>query len=240
VDHVPSTIVRPATLAVSLSCSDPAALAQLNLGERVLDPGSGGGIDVLLSARRVGPTGFAYGVDMTDEMLTLAEKNKPESAIENVTFLKGHIEDISLSDETVDVVLSNSVIDLATDKSQVLREAVRMPKPGGRFAVSDVGAQGELPADLRSDPEAWVGCVAVTLEEQDYRRLLTEAGFGEIEIVYDPRELDDSLHGSNGSSCCGGSSPNWDASAHSRFDSGGGRIISALVLATKALSKGHR
>lgn len=224
-------------VAISLGCGNPTALAQLNPGETVLDLGSGGGIDVLLSARRVGPTGFAYGVDMTDEMLALAEKNKAEAGVENVKFLKGHIEEIPLPANTVDVVISNCVINLASDKGQVLREAFRVLKPGGRFAVSDVVTQGELPADLRADMEAWVGCIAGALEEGEYRRLLSEAGFGDIEIqvtrTYDPRELADSLRGGEESSCCGGSEPAWDASAYARFDASGGRVVSAFVRAVK-------
>src|SRR5262249_38301559 len=141
-------------LAASLGCGNPTALADLRPGETVLDLGSGGGIDVLLSARRVGPTGFAYGLDMTDEMLALAERNRAEAGTENVTFLKGHIEEIPLPDNTVDVVISNCVINLSSDKGKVLREAYRVLKSGGRFAVSDVVAQGELPADLRQDMEA--------------------------------------------------------------------------------------
>jgi arsenite methyltransferase len=230
--------VPQAAISASLGCGNPTALAQLNPGEKVLDLGSGGGIDVLLSAKRVGPTGLAYGLDMTDEMLELAEKNKAEAGVENVSFLKGHIEEIPLPDNTVDVVISNCVINLSSDKGQVLREAYRVLTPGGRFAVSDVVAQGELPADLRQDMEAWVGCVAGALEEREYRRLLTDAGFGDIDIevtrVYDPRELAGSL--TSESSCCGGSSPAWDESAFARFDASGGRVISAFVRATKPQS----
>lgn len=226
-----------AAVAVSLGCGNPTALAQLHPGETVLDLGSGGGIDVLLSARRVGPTGFAYGVDMTDEMLALAERNKAEAGVANVRFLKGHIEDVPLPDNTVDVVISNCVINLASDKGRVLREAFRVLKPGGRFAVSDVVSQGALPADLRADMEAWVGCVAGALEEQEYRRLLTDAGFADVEMqitrVYDPRELADSLRGGETSSCCGGGAPGWDDSAYARFDASGGKVVSAFVRAVK-------
>lgn len=236
--------VPEAAMAVSLGCGNPTALADLNPGETVLDLGSGGGIDVLLSARRVGPTGFAYGLDMTDEMLAVAERNKAKAGAENVAFLKGHIEAIPLADATVDVVISNCVINLATDKGQVLREAFRVLRPGGRFAVSDVVAQGELPADLRSDMEAWVGCVAGALEEGEYRRLLTEAGFHDVEVqvtrTYDPRELAASLRGgssdasgASGSSCCGGDESSWDDSAYARFDASGGRVVSAFVRARK-------
>ena len=223
-------------VSASLGCGNPTALAQLHPGETVLDLGSGGGIDVLLSARRVGPTGFAYGLDMTDEMLALAEKNKAESGLENVTFLKGEIESIPLPERTVDVVISNCVINLAADKGQVLREAFRVLKPGGRFAVSDVVSQGELPADLRADMEAWVGCIAGALEEQEYRRLLADAGFTDIELqvtrVYNPRELAASV-GSETSSCCGGAEPEWDDSAYARFDASGGKVVSAFVRAVK-------
>lgn len=227
--------VPSAAIQASLGCGNPTALAKLSEGEVVLDLGSGGGIDVLLSARRVGPTGFAYGLDMTDEMLALAEKNKAEAGATNVEFLKGQIEDIPLPDNTVDVVISNCVINLALDKGQVLREAYRVLKPGGRFAVSDVVSQGELPADLRADMEAWVGCIAGALEENEYRRLLADAGFKDIEIqvtrVYDPRELAESL--ASGSSCCGGDSPTWDDSAYARFDASGGKVVSAFVRAVK-------
>src|SRR5680860_505477 len=221
----------------SLGCGNPTAMALLEPGETVLDLGSGGGIDVLLSARRVGPTGFAYGLDMTDEMLALAEKNKRESGAANVEFLKGESEDIPLPDQAVDVIISNCVINLAADKAPVLNEAFRVLKPGGRFAVSDVVTQGELPADLRSDMEAWVGCVAGALEEREYRRLLSAAGFEDIDIqvtrVYEPRELSDSLRGG---SCCGpaeGTASIWDESAYDRFDAYGGRVVSAFVRARK-------
>ena len=224
-------------LKASLGCGNPTALAQLNPGEVVLDLGSGGGIDVLLSARRVGPTGFAYGLDMTDEMLALANKNKREAGASNVEFLKGHIEEIPLPDNTVDVIISNCVINLSSDKGKVLREAYRVLKPGGRFAVSDVVAQGELPADLRDDMQAWVGCVAGALEEQDYRHLLTEAGFDDIEVevtrVYDPRELADSMRGED--SCCGPAGE-WDESAYARYAESGGQLVSAFVRAKKPAS----
>jgi arsenite methyltransferase len=226
-------------LQASLGCGNPTALADLKPGETVLDLGSGGGIDVLLSARRVGPRGFAYGLDMTDEMLALAEQNKTAAGAENVQFLKGHIEDIPLPEAAVDVVISNCVINLAADKGKVLREAYRVLKPGGRFAVSDVVAQGALPDDLRADMEAWVGCVAGALEENEYRRLLTEAGFGDVEVevtrVYDPQELAESTRG--GDSCCGshccGNTAEWDLSAYGRFEAAGGRLVSAFVRAHK-------
>ncbi len=191
-----------AAVLASLGCGNPTALAELRPGETVLDLGSGGGIDVLLSARRVGPTGFAYGLDMTDEMLALAEKNRAEQGATNVRFLKGHIEDVPLPDQMVDVVISNCVINLSADKARVLREAFRVLKPGGRFAVSDVVVQGELPEDVRQDMEAWVGCVAGALEEGEYRRVLAEAGFEDVDIevtrVYDYSQLAATARGRGG------------------------------------------
>ena len=170
------------TLLASLGCGNPTALAQLNPGEIVLDLGSGGGIDVLLSARRVGPTGRAYGLDMTDEMLALANENKRKAGADNVEFLKGEIEHIPLPDNSVDVIISNCVINLSADKSQVLREAFRVLKPGGRFAVSDVVTRGEISPEIRKSVLLWVGCVAGALEDVEYRRKLTAAGFEQIEI----------------------------------------------------------
>src|SRR5256714_5425565 len=161
-----------AAALASLGCGNPTALAELKHGEKVLDLGSGGGIDVLLSARRVGPTGFAYGLDMTDAMLELAQKNRVEANVENVRFLKGVIEDIPLPDNAVDVVISNCVINLSADKGQVLREAYRVLSPGGRFAVSDVVFLGHFPQAIRSDLEAWAGCIAGALEEEIYQQLL--------------------------------------------------------------------
>lgn len=169
-------------LLASLGCGNPTALAKLNLGETVLDLGSGGGIDVLLSARRVGLTGKAYGLDMTDEMLALANENKRKSGITNVEFLKGEIERIPLPDNSVDVVISNCVINLSSDKPAVLREAFRVLKPGGRFAVSDVVTRGEIPAEVRKNILLWVGCVAGALEENDYRSALASAGFEQISL----------------------------------------------------------
>ncbi len=169
-------------LLASLGCGNPTALAQLNAGEIVLDLGSGGGIDVLLSARRVGPTGKAFGLDMTDEMLALANENKRKSGIANVEFLKGEIEDIPLPDNSVDVVISNCVINLSADKDRVLREAFRVLKPGGRFAVSDVVTRGEMLPEIRQSVMAWVGCIAGALEENDYRAKLVASGFEKIEI----------------------------------------------------------
>jgi SAM-dependent methyltransferase len=175
-------LVPEAALAASLGCGNPTALAELRPGETVLDLGSGGGIDVLLSARRVGPTGKAYGLDMTDEMLALAEENKRRSGLVNVEFLKGEIEDIPLPDNTVDVIISNCVINLSGDKDRVLREAYRVLRPGGRFAVSDVVVRGEVPAAIRRNMELWAGCVAGALSDADYTRKLAEAGFTDIAI----------------------------------------------------------
>jgi ubiquinone/menaquinone biosynthesis C-methylase UbiE len=169
-------------LEASLGCGNPTALAKLNPGEVVLDLGSGGGIDVLLSARRVGPTGKAYGLDMTDEMLALANENKRKAGAENVEFLKGEIEHIPLPDNSVDVIISNCVINLSADKDRVLREAFRVLKPGGRLAVSDVVTRGEVDAQIRQNILLWVGCVAGALEESEYREKLESAGFKEVEI----------------------------------------------------------
>src|SRR5438477_1438898 len=169
-------------LQASLGCGNPTALAKLNPGEVVLDLGSGGGIDVLLSAKRVGPTGKAYGLDMTDEMLALANENKRKAGAENVEFLRGEIEHIPLPDNSVDVVISNCVINLSADKDQVLREAFRVLKRGGRFAVSDVVTRGALPAEIRKHVLLWVGCIAGALEENDYRSKLAAAGFENVTI----------------------------------------------------------
>ena len=169
-------------LRASLGCGNPTALAQLNPGETVLDLGSGGGIDVLLSAQRVGPTGKAYGLDMTDEMLALANENKRNAGAANVEFLKGEIEHIPLPDNSVDVIISNCVINLSADKDRVLREAFRVLKPGGRFAVSDVVTRGEISPAIRSSMLLWVGCIAGALEEAEYRDKLASAGFEHIEI----------------------------------------------------------
>jgi len=166
----------------SLGCGNPTALAELRPGEAVLDLGSGGGIDVLLSARRVGPSGKAYGLDMTDDMLELARENQRKAGVENVEFLKGEIEAVPLPAAAVDVVISNCVINLSADKRQVLAEAFRVLRPGGRFAVSDVVVRGEVPADVRRSVELWIGCVAGALEESEYRRLLADVGFEGIEI----------------------------------------------------------
>ena len=169
-------------LLASLGCGNPTALAELNEGETVLDLGSGGGIDVLLSAKRVGATGKAYGLDMTDEMLALANENKRKAGATNVEFLRGEIENIPLPDDSVDVIISNCVINLSSDKAKVLREAFRVLKPGGRFAVSDVVVRGETPPEVRRNMELWIGCVAGALEEMEYRDLLADAGFRRVEI----------------------------------------------------------
>jgi ubiquinone/menaquinone biosynthesis C-methylase UbiE len=169
-------------LKASLGCGNPTALAQLNPGETVLDLGSGGGIDVLLSARRVGPRGRAYGIDMTDEMLALARENQRQARVENVEFLKGEIENIPLPDNSVDVIISNCVINLSADKDRVLREAFRVLKPGGRFAVSDVVVHGEVPAEVRASVLLWVGCIAGALQDTEYMAKLASAGFESIEV----------------------------------------------------------
>jgi arsenite methyltransferase len=186
--------------AASLGCGNPTALAELKPGESVLDLGSGGGIDVLLSAKRVGPTGKAYGLDMTDEMLALARENQRKAGVDNVEFLKGEIEQIPLPDNTVDVIISNCVINLSADKDRVLAEAFRVLKPGGRFAVSDVVVRGEVPAAIRRSVELWIGCVAGALEEQEYREKLAKAGFETIDVeptrVYRVEDARDFLAGS--------------------------------------------
>ena len=169
-------------VSASLGCGNPTALAELKAGETVLDLGSGGGIDVLLSARRVGPEGKAYGLDMTDEMLALAEENKAKSGLTNVEFLRGEIENIPLPDNSVDVIISNCVINLSGDKDRVLKEAFRVLKPGGRFAVSDVVVRGEVPAAIKKSMELWVGCVAGALTDYEYVAKLTKAGFEGIQI----------------------------------------------------------
>ena len=222
-DELPTT----AALA-SLGCGNPTALAELKPGERVLDLGSGGGIDVLLSARRVGPTGFAYGLDMTDFMLELAERNRIEAGVENVRFLKGEIEDIPLSDNAVDVVISNCVINLSADKGQVLREAYRVLSPGGRFAVSDVVFLGHFPQVIRSDLEAWAGCIAGALEEETYRQLLAEAGFTNIEIEVTRRYSIQDVADSGGSTSI-------EALSDSERAGVDGKFVSAFIRARKPL-----
>jgi arsenite methyltransferase len=213
-----------AAVLASLGCGNPTALAELREGETVLDLGSGGGIDVLLSARRVGPTGKVYGLDMTDEMLELARRNQAEAGVKNVEFLKGQIESIPLPDESVDVIISNCVVNLSADKQQVIREAFRVLKPGGRFAVSDVVVRGEMPPEARRSMELWVGCVAGALEENEFKRLLTEAGFENAEVeptrVYDIQDARDFLTGAG---------LDVDATAEQIE----GRVISAFVRARK-------
>jgi arsenite methyltransferase len=219
-----------AAVLASLGCGNPTALAELRPGETVLDLGSGGGIDVLLSAKRVGPTGFAYGLDMTDEMLALAERNRQEAGAANVRFLKGTIEQIPLPDNTVDVLISNCVINLSADKDAVLREAFRVLKPGGRFAVSDVVVLKDLPATIRTSMESWAGCVAGALHERDYRAKLTAAGFAAPEVqvtrTYGLADLQDD---DGAGSCCGGPT---DAPAEDRA-AAEGALASAFVRATK-------
>ena len=193
-----SQIPEEAMLA-SLGCGNPTALAQLHPGEVVLDLGSGGGIDVLLSGRRVGPTGKAYGLDMTDEMLALANENKRKSGLDNAEFLKGEIEHIPLPDDSVDVIISNCVINLSADKDRVFSEAFRVLKPGGRLAVSDVVTRGDVPSEIRKSVLAWVGCVAGALEQEEYRAKLAAAGFERVDLeptrVYDIEDAREFLSG---------------------------------------------
>ena len=211
-------------MLASLGCGNPTALAALNEGEAVLDLGSGGGIDVLLSARRVGPSGKAYGLDMTDDMLALARENQRKAGAENVEFLKGEIEAIPLPDNSVDVVISNCVINLSADKDRVLREAFRVLKPGGRFAVSDVVTRGAIPEAIRRDILLWAGCIGGALEENDYRMRLAAAGFEAIGIeptrVYDVEDAREFL-----------TSRNVDVDAIAAEV--GGRFMSAFVRAKK-------
>ncbi len=210
-------------LLASLGCGNPTALATLNPGETVLDLGSGGGIDVLLSAKRVGPTGKAYGLDMTDEMLALANQNKERAGATNVEFLKGDIENIPLPDNSVDVIISNCVINLSADKARVLREANRVLKPGGRFAVSDVIVRGDVPEPIRKNMELWIGCVAGALEESEFEHLLGKAGFTDIDIeptrVYTAADAESFLTGAG-----------LDPAIAEGID---GRFMSAFVRATK-------
>lgn len=181
-DTSQTSVLPEAAVKASLGCGNPTALAELKAGETVLDLGSGGGIDVLLSARRVGPTGKAYGLDMTDDMLALARENQKKAGIDNVEFLKGEIENIPLPDNSVDVIISNCVINLSADKDKVLQEAFRVLKPGGRFAVSDVVVRGKLPDEVRRSVLLWVGCIAGALSDYDYVAKLVKAGFESIDI----------------------------------------------------------
>ena len=197
------TATLPAeAVAASLGCGNPTALAELRPGEIVLDLGSGGGIDVLLSARRVGPAGKAYGLDMTDEMLALARENQRKAQVENVEFLKGEIEAIPLPDNSVDVIISNCVINLSADKDRVFAEAFRVLRPGGRLAVSDVVVRGEVPAAIRKSIELWIGCVAGALEEGEYRAKLAKAGFQGVELeptrIYRAEDAKDFLKDTGG------------------------------------------
>jgi len=204
----------------SLGCGNPTALIELRAGETVLDLGSGGGIDVLLSAKRVGPTGFAYGLDMTDEMLTLAQENKAKAGATNVAFLKGRIEEIPLPANAVDVVISNCVINLAADKSRVLRDAFRVLRPGGRFAVADVVADGPVPDALRRNMEAWVGCLAGALDVDEYTHLLSAAGFADVSVTITRRYTVAEA----------GLDP---ATLPEGWEAGDGKLASAFVRATK-------
>ncbi len=211
-------------VVASLGCGNPTALAELRPGETVLDLGSGGGIDVLLSARRVGPEGKAYGLDMTDDMLALARENQRKAGVTNVEFLKGEIEAIPLPGDAVDVIISNCVINLSGDKPKVLREAFRVLRPGGRFAVSDVVVQGAMPEVIRSNLELWAGCISGALEETEYRRLLAEAGFTDVDVevtrVYDVADARAVLEGAG-------------LDVESVANDLGGRLVSAFVRAKK-------
>jgi SAM-dependent methyltransferase len=223
--------VPEAAMLASLGCGNPTALAELHPGETVLDLGSGGGIDVLLSAKRVGSSGFAYGLDMTDEMLELAEKNQLAAGAENVKFLKGHIEAIPLPDCSVDVVISNCVINLSADKDRVLREACRVLKPGGRFAVSDVVTDGALPDVIRADMEAYVGCVAGALDRTDYVNRLKAAGFSDASVEPTRRYTFADLEST---ACC---ATNIAALSDSEKEALDGRIMGAFIRATKSIEK---
>jgi arsenite methyltransferase len=198
-DETQAEQIPEEALKASLGCGNPTALAELHAGETVLDLGSGGGIDVLLSARRVGPNGKAYGLDMTDDMLALARENQRKAGVENAEFVKGEIEHIPLPDNSVDVIISNCVINLSGDKDQVLREAFRVLKPGGRFAISDVMTLGEVPDEVRKSMSLWVGCIAGVLQDEEYRAKLTAAGFAAVEIevtrVYDVEDAKAFLSG---------------------------------------------
>ncbi|MCL2657376.1 MAG: arsenite methyltransferase [Betaproteobacteria bacterium] len=211
-------------MLASLGCGNPTALAELAPGEVVLDLGSGGGIDVLLSARRVGPSGKAYGLDMTDEMLALARENQRKAGVTNVEFLKGEIEHIPLPDNSVDVVISNCVINLSADKDQVLREVFRVLKPGGRFAVSDIVTRGEMPEQLRGDMQLWAGCIAGALQDTDYTAKLAAAGFKQIGIeptrIYTAEDARDFLEAKH-------------AGLAAIADQIAGKFMSAFVRATK-------
>jgi arsenite methyltransferase len=223
-DQVQTDSLPERAVLASLGCGNPTALAELKPGEVVLDLGSGGGIDVLLSAKRVGPRGKAYGLDMTDDMLTLARSNAAQAGATNVEFLKGEIESIPLPDNSVDVIISNCVINLSADKHQVLREAYRVLKPGGRFAVSDVVCRGEIPPAIRRSMELWIGCVAGALEEEEFKRLLTDTGFEAAEI--EPTRI---YQFEDARAFLGGAGENLEVLAHNVS----GRIMGAFVRARK-------
>ena len=229
-DTETSEVPSEAVLA-SLGCGNPTALARLNPGETVLDLGSGGGIDVLLSARRVGPAGKAYGLDMTDEMLALARENQRKAGIENVEFLKGEIEDIPLPDNSVDVIISNCVINLSADKGKALREAYRVLKPGGRFAVSDVVTRGEIRPEIRKSMLLWAGCVAGALGDEEYREKLAAAGFEQIGI--EPTRI---YRAEDACGCFGDEGTDLDVIAP-EID---GKFMSAFVRAVKPLNPTDR
>jgi arsenite methyltransferase len=227
-DEAEKAALPAKAVAASLGCGNPTALAKLQPGEVVLDLGSGGGIDVILSAKRVGPAGKAYGLDMTDEMLALARENQKKAGIGNVEFLKGAIENIPLPENAVDVIISNCVINLSGDKDRVLAEAFRVLKPGGRFAVSDVVVRGEVPAEIRKNMELWVGCIAGALQETEYREKLARAGFENVDVeatrIYRAEEARDFL-----------AAAGLDAGAvAAQID---GKFISAFVRATKPAAK---
>jgi SAM-dependent methyltransferase len=228
-DALQASEVPEKAMLASLGCGNPTALAELKAGETVLDLGSGGGIDVLLSAKRVGPTGLAYGLDMTDQMLALAQENKRKSGLTNVHFLKGEIEHIPLPDNSVDVIISNCVINLSADKDRVLREAFRVLKPGGRFAVSDVVVRGEVPSAIRRSMELWVGCVAGALSDRDYLDKLAAAGFEqagiEVTRVYSLDDAKDLLAGQ-------------DQDMHRLASEVDGKFVSAFIRASKPLASG--
>jgi ubiquinone/menaquinone biosynthesis C-methylase UbiE len=230
-DDAQASDVPEKAMLASMGCGNPTALAELKAGEIVLDLGSGGGIDVLLSARRVGPTGKAYGLDMTDDMLALARENQAKSGLTNVEFLRGEIEHIPLPDNSVDVIISNCVINLSGDKDRVLAEAFRVLKPGGRFAVSDVVVRGhDVPAEVRRSMELWVGCVAGALEETDYRNKLTTAGFENVDLeptrVYRAADARQFLEEAGLT----------DEAMIAQID---GRILSAFIRATKPAAKAN-
>jgi arsenite methyltransferase len=227
-DEAEKAALPAKAVAASLGCGNPTALAKLQPGEVVLDLGSGGGIDVILSAKRVGPAGKAYGLDLTDEMLALARENQKKAGIGNVEFLKGAIENIPLPENAVDVIISNCVINLSGDKDRVLAEAFRVLKPGGRFAVSDVVVRGEVPAEIRKNMELWVGCIAGALQETEYREKLARAGFENVDVeatrIYRAEEARDFL-----------AAAGLDAGAvAAQID---GKFISAFVRATKPAAK---